>query len=381
MLVPENLKIRIRGVETIPLRLPFARSFTMAAPGETTRDHIDVLLVRLHSDAGVAGIGETQAWRRQGSAETLAGLSSLINEVYAPLLIGRSPFDVASIMKAASDRAGNLYALAAVSDALYDLSARALGVPIHVMLGGRSREQVAVGIAVSITDPVDALLGRVQELVDGGYRHIRLKIGLDVEKDVLNVRKVREAFGDKIVLRADANGGMSYDDALRLLHRLEPFDLDIVEQPIAGWDLAGMAALGRSAAVPLSADESVTSAHSLIEIARLRAASVIQTKTAKNGGLFHIQRLWAIAEATGIGIFPGNHPSSGISVASVTQLCAAWPGKLLVGDYQTGACDMIADDIVANPLRPVNGAIAVPNGPGLGVELDDDKVRHYRVDH
>ena len=110
------------------------------------------------------------------------------------------------------------------------------------------------------------------------------------------------------------------------------------------------------------------------------AARVIQSKTAKNGGIHFIRRLWTLADAFGIGIFPGNHPSSGLNVAAVAHLAAAWPGRLLVGDFQTGAVDMIAEDILEEPVAVADGHVTVPTGPGFGVELDAARLRHFRLD-
>ena len=138
--------------------------------------------------------------------------------------------------------------------------------------------------------------------------------------------------------------------------------------------------LARSVPIPISADESLTSDHSLLEIARREAARVVQTKSGKNGGIHGVRRLWALAESLGIGIFPGNHPSSGVNVAAVAHLAAAWPGPLLVGDFQTGSVDMIAEDILQTPVRVADGLVHVPQGPGLGVTLDEDKVARFRVD-
>lgn len=372
---------RIRKVEGIPLRLPFARAFTMAAPHQPTRAEVEVYIVRIWNDDGLAGIGETQAWRRQGSGETLEGLHAKLTRYIAPMIEGRRACDVASTLQDMADRfAGGLYLQAAVGDALYDLHARELDQPLHDILGGRSRPDIPVGIALSIAGDVPKMIEAAEEAVAQGYRHLRIKIGLDVAQDAQGLEALRKHFGDDVVLRADANGAMNYGDSLRLLRRIEPLDLDIVEQPLPGWDLQGMAQLARSVRVPLSADESLTDTHSLLEIARLGAARVVQTKSAKNGGIHAIRKLWTLAEACGIGIFPGNHPSTSINVAAVAQLAASWPCELLAGDFQTGLVGMLAEDIVEESVRVEGGRVQVPSGPGLGVTLDEEKIRRFRID-
>ena len=251
---------------------------------------------------------------------------------------------------------------------------------MYDLLGGKCRETVRVGLALGITSPPEAMIERAEAAYQEGYRHIRIKIGMDPAVDVENIRRVREHFGDKVVLRADANGGMTPSDALRLLKKLEAFDLDIVEQPVPGWDLEGMAAICRAVAIPISADESLTTDHSLVEIVRRQAAGIIQTKTGKNGGIYYTRKLWEIADAAGIGIFPGNHPSTSVATASVAHLCAAWPALPVVGDFQTGLCDMLATDIATTPLCVEDGCVQIPAGPGLGIELDEDKLKRFRLD-
>jgi L-alanine-DL-glutamate epimerase-like enolase superfamily enzyme len=371
----------IRRIEAIPVRIPFSSSFTIAAPHSPKRESVDVLVVRIHTNEGVIGVGETQAWRRQGSAEVLENQIHSIRTLFAPVVVGKSPFDVAAILGELNAIAyDSLYVQAAIGDALYDLMGKLLGVPVHMLLGGKCRERIAVGYVLSISSSPEAMIDEAQRAYERGYRHQRIKIGIDPKRDVEHVRAMRKHFGDKVVLRADANGGMSYDQALSLLRKLEEYDLDIVEQPIAGWDLAGMAALARTIRIPLSADESLITDHSLIKIAEQRAASVIQTKTGKNGGIHYCRALWQIAHAAGISIFPGNHPGTSVQTAAVAHLCAAWPHELLVGDFQVFATDMISEDVVVRPAVTKDGYLEVPTGPGLGFEIDEDRLKHVRLD-
>ena len=374
----EDLSVKIREVETTPLHLPFASPFQISS---ATRDFLEVLIVRIHTDQGVFGIGETQAWRRQGSAETLPNMMRSIQDQFAPLLIGRSPFEVNAIMHDLNASLYNsLYAQAAIGDALYDLIGKLLNVPIHGLLGGRCRDRVRVGAVLSIKPTVEELLDSAQGFFDRGFRHLGLKIGIDSTADLRNVAALRERFGDDIVLRVDAHAGMNYDAAHRLLKKMEPFDIDAAEQPIAIWDIDGLAELARTVDIPIMADESVSTDHSLLEVIRKRAASVVQTKTAKNGGIHYIRHLWVLAQAAGMRIYPGNHPSTSVATSSVAQMCAASPNPVMEGVFAVGVSGALADDIVENPMRPIDGEISVPDGPGLGVTLDEDKVARYRVE-
>lgn len=376
-----DLSVRIRAVETIPLHVPFGSPFQIATARESSREFLEVLIVRIHTDQGVFGIGETQAWRRQGSAELLPNLMQSIHGQFEPLLIGRSPFDINAIMHDLNATLYNsLYAQAAIGDALYDLVGKFLNVPVHALLGGKSRDHVRVGAVLSMKPTVDALVESAQAYYERGFRHFGLKIGIDPALDLKNARALRDTFGDDIVLRVDANASMNFDAAASLLRKLEPFDIDVAEQPIAIWDIDGLAALSQAVAMPIMADESVSTDHSLLDVIKRRAATVVQTKTAKNGGIHYIRRLWNLAEAAGMRIYPGNHPSTSVATASVAHMCAASPNPVMEGVFAVGVSGALADDLAENPIRPVNGAIPVPDGPGLGVTLDEDKLAKYRAE-
>jgi muconate cycloisomerase len=339
------------------------------------------LIVRVHTDEGIVGIGETQAWRRQGSAELLWSLVRTIKDHFEPLIAGRSPFDIGGILQTLNEALYNtLYAQAAVADALYDIAGKAVGLPVHKLLAGECRDRVRIGGLLAMKPTVGELMESAQAFYERGFRHFGLKIGLDPRQDLANVLALRERFGDRVVLRVDANGALSYDAALALLKKLEPHDIDVAEQPIAIWDLDGLAALCRATSIPIMADESVSTDHSLLEVIRRRAATVVQTKIAKNGGMYRVWRLWTLASAAGMRIYPGNHPSTSVATAAVAQLCGAWPGPLMEGVFAVGVSGALAADIVTEPIVPVNGEIRVPSGPGLGVELDPDAIARFRID-
>jgi len=253
-------------------------------------------------------------------------------------------------------------------------------VPVYQLLGGKCRDRVRVAAVLAMKGTTASVIDSAQGFIERGFRHLVLKIGNDPALDFLNAEALRHEFGDKIALRVDANACMDYDGALSLLTRLEQFDIETAEQPLPIWDIDGMAALARAVRMPLMADESVSTDHSLLQIIRERAASSFQSKVAKNGGLHYMQRLWHLAAAAGLGINPGNHPSTSVATASVAHLCAAWPTPVMAGVFAVGVSGALATDIVENPIAPVDGEVPIPNGPGLGVTLDEDALSALRAD-
>lgn len=370
--------VTVTRVESIPLHVPFRVPFKIASGA--ARPISEAMIVRIHTNEGVIGIGETQAWRRQGSVETLKSLKCAIDDHFAPRIVGRSPFALAAIM-ADLDEAlySSLYAKAAISDALYDLQGKLLGVPAYVLLGGRCRDRVGACAVLMIKDDIKETLENAQAFHERGFRSFTIKVGVDPKADLINVREIRKRFPETI-LRVDANAVMGFDDALTLLKKIEPYDIDCAEQMIALWDVDGMATLAKHVSIPLMGDECVSSDHDLLRVIKARAATVIQTKVAKNGGIWHSRKLWILADAAGMRIYPGNHPSTSVATASVVQMAAAWPGPLLDGPFAVGISGALDTDIVTNPLRVENGAVIVPDAPGLGVTLDDDAIKAMRQD-
>src|SRR5262245_11410063 len=176
--------LKITAVETIPLHLPLAQPLKISTGG--ARQMLEVLIVRVLTDQGIVGIGETQAWRRQGGGEILPNLARTVQDHFRPLLVGRSVFDIAGILHALSDAYVNsLYPQAAVADALFDAAGKAVGLPVHKLLGGECRSKVRVGVILSIQDSVEALLQAAQTFYDQGYRYFGLKIGIDGRQDII----------------------------------------------------------------------------------------------------------------------------------------------------------------------------------------------------
>jgi muconate cycloisomerase len=273
----------------------------------------------------------------------------------------------------------SLYAQAPIADALLDLQGKLLGVPVHTLLGGKCRDTVASCGVLFIRPTLEATLAGADELYQRGFRSFTIKVGVDLKADVQNIAALRARYGDGVSLRIDANAGTRFDDALALLRKLEPYAIDAAEQMLPVWDLAGMAELARRVDVPLIADECVTNAHDLMAVIRERAASAVQTKIAKNGGIWYSRKLWEIADAAGMQIYPGNHPGTSIATMAAAHLAAAWPGALREGPFTVGLC-ALGEDVITHPVQLEGNAVRVTDAPGLGVTLDEEKIRKLRVD-
>ncbi|MCI0528763.1 MAG: hypothetical protein L0Y56_15095, partial [Nitrospira sp.] len=350
--------MKIDQVEVIPIRIPNRVPMKLST---MLLEYQENVLVRLRAE-DLIGIGETEPiYGFQGCGESQATIVPMIRGRFTPLLLGRNPFDVEKIVRDLENVIwGNPYAKAAIINALYDLIAKALKMPLYQLLGGAYREKIPVVWTIGIKDSKEMAKEALWAL-ERGFRLLKLKIGaLALELDVQNIAAVREAVGPEVGLRVDANGALSFTQALKLLKKLEPFDLELVEQPLAIWDLDGMARLIELLGIPIMPDESLHSLQSALELVTKKAASIFGMKLAKHGGIYFAQKIAAIAQAANLPIYPGNQPSTSVGSATAAHFYAATWNVTLGGDFHVGPAGWLADDIVKNPLVVRDGYAHVP---------------------
>jgi muconate cycloisomerase len=262
--------------------------------------------------------------------------------------------------------------------ACVDLTARALGIPVHTYLGGAVKDRLLFNAWIGILPP-DKAAAETVAWQKRGFRSAKIKVGGNIEADRNRVKAVREAVGPNFKLRIDANAGYDADTSIKLAHMMVPFDLQLFEQPVPADDIAGMARVRReSAGIPIMADESVLDHASLIRIIQAGAADIVKVKVMKQGGMFNTRRMIATAEAAGIRCVLGHGFGLGISTMAEIMLAATShnviDGLECVGPLKT------SDDIVAHKLDLSSGSLALPAGPGLGVTLDEAKLKRYRIE-
>ncbi len=382
---------RITAVETRHVALPPRRAHRWAGLTEPIGGYV---LVRALGDDGRAGWGEAPVLKDWGGdwgryfGETPGTTVHVIERYLAPAVAG---VDAANIVElhARMDAAikGYPYAKAAVEMAAYDLAARALGVPVWTLLGGRARTAVPVTHSIGLL-PIDEAVRECAQVVQEGVRTIKLKVGVDPRRDVDLVREVRQAVGPDVDLCVDANQGYaSPHEAIRTIRRMEPHGLKYAEQPVEG--IARLAEVAHALETPVMADESAWTARDVVEIAEQRAADIISIYTTKPGGLYRALEVAAVARAAGLRCNVNGSVETGIGNLANIHLAAAAPAVTLScvvpvstpAEAQHGQLAGIyyRDDLLAAPFRFVDGAIQVPDGPGWGIDVDAAKVERYGV--
>lgn len=333
------------------------------------------VLVTIRTDEGITGLGEATVmpgW----SGETPEGACAVIERYFAPELIGQNPFDLESLMHAL-DRGvvENFFAKAAIEMALLDIQGKKLDVPVYDLLGGRCRDTaIPVKFVVAAIEP-DIAVRNAQRMVETGFSTIKIKVGRDPEADVARVRRVRDALGDGIRLTVDANGGWTVGDAITTIRRLEPYNLVFVEQPVHRKDIRGMARVRASVGVPIMADESIFSVADALEVIRMDAADIISVYPGKNGGILRSRLIAQMAEAAGkpchigsnLELEVGSAAMAHLAVSTVNIQSERYPADIIGPLYHQ-------DRTTAEPFAVGGGIATVPEGPGLGIKIDEDRV-------
>jgi muconate cycloisomerase len=365
----------IASIRSTIVDVPTVRRHELSSLAVTAQSYV---IVELRLANGVEGIGEAATLGGpRWSEESVESIKATIDAYLAPALMGIAAdrFAAARIrMDEAAKR--NNAAKAAIESALFDTVGRTLGVPAMQLLGGAVRESVPVLWTLASGDPTQEIEEAEKKLAARLHNTFKVKIGArSPEADVARLRRLADGLAGRASLIVDANQAWDETTALRCLPILAELGVRLVEQPLPAWNLAGAARLRARSTVPLMADESVFSAHDMLEVARAGAADVVSLKLVKHGGLLATRDVAAVAEAAGIGLYGGCLLESSIGAAAHLQVFAGLR-ELAWGCEHFGP-QILVDDLVEEPLRFADFCIRLPAGPGLGVTLDQDKLRRY----
>jgi muconate cycloisomerase len=343
----------------------------------TTLQAVNFVFARVETRDGLVGWGEAAClggptWSEE-SAESVA---ATIEHYLAPWLPGHDAAALEALRIAMARRVqGNPFARAAIEMALWDLNGRALGVPVHRLLGGRLRDRVPLSWSLAVADP-EAEVAEALERVARGHRIFKIKTGVHpLAEEVARVRRIREAVGPEVALRVDANQGWDRLLALRAIRALAPFGLDFVEQPVPRWDLRGLSAIGRRVGVPVMADESCCTPQEALELARLGGVGILGLKVTKSGGIASTMAIARIAEAAGLGAYVGCMIETSLGTAAYLHVA-------LAAAPVTWGCELfgpllLRGDVTREPVRYAPGAILALDRPGLGIEVDEGLLKEW----
>jgi muconate cycloisomerase len=375
--VPTDLRrdLMISEIKSTIVDVPTVRKHKLSSLSVTAQSYV---IVELRLGNGVIGIGEAATLGGpRWSEESVESIKATIDTYLAPALIGSAAdrFEAARVrMDEAAKR--NNAAKGAIDSALFDAVGKTIGVRAVQLLGGVVRESVPVLWTLASGDPAQEIDESEKKLAAGLHKTFKVKIGAQTpEADMARMQRLAGALQGRASLIVDANQAWDETTALRCLPILAEIGVTLVEQPLPAWNLAGMARLRTRSTVPLMADECVFSPHDMLDVARAGAADVVSLKLVKHGGLLATRDVAAVAQAAGIGLYGGCLLESSIGAAAHLQVFAGL--RDLAWGCEHFGPQILTSDLVTEPLRFADFHIHLPIGPGIGVTLDQDKLRRY----
>jgi len=360
------MSVRITKTATIAVRTPMREPLVW--PGGT-RHSASGLLVEIHTDEGLVGVGEAPG-------PTLPTIQTIIDAELTQFLIGQDPLRVEWLVHRMEEFARNwsrmgAYAIAGIEMALLDLKGKVLGVPVAELLGGFCRDRVPV-VGYLFIDSPEANAQKAGAFVDAGYTELKLKVGRDFEQDHDTLAAIRDRVGPDVKIRIDANMIWSVPAAIRWIRGLESFDLQYVEQPVPDFDVQGLAQVRRSVAVPIAADEACTDLRSVLELIKADACDVLVVYPSEAGGLRRAHQIGAVADAAGKWCVIGSWAELGVATAANVHVVAASSNYPFASDTHYPLQEL---DVLVDRLEMTDGLVEAPRSPGLGVELDPEAVQ------
>jgi L-alanine-DL-glutamate epimerase-like enolase superfamily enzyme len=372
--------MKIIQVECFPVSSPLKKPMIMP---NTRITAIDSVVLKITADDGTVGFsdsGDTSSWYR---GELQESIIAMISNVIAPrILLGEDPRCIEKIVgKMDLLVRDNNQAKATVDFALHDLKGKLLGVPVYELLGGRTIEAARQGWVLSAGKP-DDVAAEAAIAKKTGFALFKMKIGYGtMADDIAMVHAVRDTVGPDAYLTIDANGFWSYEKALHIIRKLDSCGLDLIEQPLAHWDIEGMARLRAQVRTPIYADESAQELHHLKEIIDRRASDGLFIKLQKAGGLVKSQRWLTMARLAGLPVHCGCMIGSGLEHSPSAHLWTAneWAsqglnesiGPLMIHGVWESKNIPVGADIALNVPRFENGKIWPNEGPGFGIDLNE----------
>ena len=345
------------GRISVPLRTPFKTALR-------TVSSVEDVIVEIHTDCGRIGYGEAPP-TGPITGDTTGAIIGAIQDHISKAIIGRDVDDFEDIMIAVQKSiVGNTSAKAAVDMALWDLYGQKYGIPVYKMMGG-ARKNITTDITISVNDPETMVKDSLIAL-ERGYDCLKMKVGINPEMDVTRLKAVREAVGNDVTIRIDANQAWTPKQAVKILNSMQEqgLQIELVEQPVHAHDLEGMKYVTERSYVPVLADESLYSPADAATILRMGAADLLNIKLMKCGGLYNALKICTMAEVYGVECMIGCMLEAKISVNAAVHLACA---KKVITKVDLDGPVLCSEDPILGGAIFNEKDITVSDAPGLGI--------------
>jgi L-alanine-DL-glutamate epimerase-like enolase superfamily enzyme len=353
--------IQIQDVEIYPYNVSMIEPFRVALSTITSAENV---LVRLRTREGVVGWGEASPYSPvtgETQAVDLAVAKDLANFVR-----GRDPFTLSAIV---SDMDGftpsNTSMKAALEMAVWDICGKLAGQPVYKLLGGY-RDSFETDITIGMGTP-EEMAKKATKYVQDGFKTLKVKLGDGPEPDTQRMKAIREAIGYSIKVRTDANQGWTAAETVRALRMMEKYQMQICEQPVPYWDVAGLKFSRDNSPTPIMADESVHTPHDAFAVVRENAVDCINIKLMKSGGLLRGAQIATVAASAGVTCMVGCMEETRLALTAGAHLVCSQ--KNIVYADLDGFLELSVDPVIGG-MQMKDGIVTLPNTPGLGLDID-----------
>lgn len=365
-----------KSIETLLVEIPTIRPHKMAVATMQTQT---LVLIRIETEDGFIGWGEATTIGGLGyGEESPESIKTNIETYFAPLLKTVKAENIAQIMRILNKNInGNRFAKCAIQTALLDIQAQRLGLPLSEILGGRLRDSVPV-LWVLASGNTEKDITEAQKMIEAKRHNIfKLKIGSRaVEADVEHVLAIKQALGKDVSIRVDVNRAWSELDAIKGIQLLQDGGVDLIEQPCAIDNIDAMQRLTRKFDIAIMADESLMGPSTAFRLAKNNSASVFAVKVAQSGGLIEGRDVATIANLAGIDLYGGTMLEGSVGTIASAHLFSTFD-NLAYGTELFGPL-LLTQEILKTPLQYQDFALHLPQGSGLGIEMDEDKIDNLR---
>ena len=337
------------------------------------------LIVRIFTDEGIEGIGETHTAPYVIKAIIETDSTGIVSQGIRSLLIGENPLDIERLwhkMYYFTSRHGRrgavIHAISAVDMALWDILGKATGLSVSTLLGGRYREEIKAYASVLMPDTPEEAKELSSRILSQGFRAAKFgweTLGSNIAADICRVEAIRDVVGKDFDIMIDIGYGMEVKKAIKLAQALEDYDIRFLEEPLSPDDLEGFAKLSEATAVPIATGEKETTRFGFLDLIERGKVSIIQPDIARAGGFTECKKIALLADLKGVELIP-HCWSNDILVASTLHFLAARPNESYLEFCLLENYNPIRQELVCEPICAVDGKVKVPEGPGLGIELN-----------
>lgn len=356
--------LTIRQVELYKLSIPLKEPFTTSLGTDYSAENV---LIKIITNEGITGFGECSPYMPiNGESQDTC---FIVGQYFAKALIGKDPLQIEACISLMDKIIyGNSSIKSAFDIALYDIAAQQAGLPLYKFIGGENNKTIITDYTVSIGEPQKMALDAMK-IKEEGYPAIKIKLGKNGKTDVERIKAIREAVGNEIPLRIDANQGWAVEEAIETLQALAVYHIQHCEEPIARWNFMRLPEIKKASPIPIMADESCSDEHDAERLIQIKACDYFNIKLGKSGGIFKALKMARMAEAANIHLQVGAMVESRLAMTAFAHYALCSP-MIEHYDFDT-ALMFIEDPVTGGIVYEKNGVVKVPEVIGLGATIDE----------